>query len=75
MLYPLMSLEVAKSEKHQFDVVVHMQKSPTHKPLLVECSSPFIRLAEYLEMLRAWCKQYLPGLRQPDVLRIGVVGM
>ena len=29
--------------------------------LTVGCSSPFMRLAEHLTALRAWCKQCLPG--------------
>ena len=28
-----------------------------HKSLLQRCSSPFMRLAEHLNALRAWCKQ------------------
>ena len=38
-----------------------MSRSPSHEQLLQGCSSPFMRLAEYLTALRAWCKQSLPG--------------
>ena len=38
-----------------------VQKSPPHKRFLVGCSSPFMRLAEHLTVLRAWCQRYLPG--------------
>ena len=31
------------------------------KVVLVRCSSPFKRLSQHLTLLRAWCKQCLPG--------------
>ena len=37
-----------------FDAVINMQESPPHKRLLVGCSSPFMRLAEHLTVIRAW---------------------
>ena len=36
-------------------------RSPSYERFLKGCSSPFMRLAEHLTALRAWCKQYLPG--------------
>ena len=43
---------------------------PRYKWFLVGCSSLFVRLAEHLAALRAWCTRRLPGRRKPDVLRI-----
>ena len=37
------------------DAVTRMQESPSHKRFLVGCSSPFMRLAEHLTAVRAWC--------------------
>ena len=34
---------------------------PAHKFFLVGCSAPFVRLAEHLTKLRAWCTRCLPG--------------
>ena len=34
-----------------------MQENPPQKRFLVGCSSPFMRLAQHLTALRAWCKQ------------------
>ena len=36
-------------------------RSPSYERLLVGCSSASMRLAEHLTVLRAWCKQCLPG--------------
>ena len=49
--------------------------SPSYERFLEGCSSPFMRLAEHLTALRAWCKQCLPGWWKSDVLRPGGVGM
>ena len=43
------------------DAVIHMQGNPPQKRILVGCSSPFMRLAEHITALRAWCKQCMPG--------------
>ena len=44
------------------DAVIHVQKRPPQKRLfLLGCSSPFMRLAPNLAVIRAWCKQCLPG--------------
>ena len=43
------------------DTVIHMQENPSQKRFLTGRSSPFVRLAEHLTALRAWCKQCLPG--------------
>ena len=40
---------------NSFNAVIHMQESPPHKRFSVGCSSPFLRLAEHLTALRAWC--------------------
>ena len=40
-----------------FDAVIHLQECPPHKRFIVGCSSPFIRLAQHLSTLRAWCEQ------------------
>ena len=37
--------------------------------------SPFMRLAEHLTAIRAWCKHSLPGRCQPDELRPGIKGI
>ena len=50
-------------------------RNPPHDRFLGGCSSPFMRLAERLTALRAWCKQCLPGRCSPDVLRPGIVRM
>ena len=50
-------------------------RSPSYERFLEKCSAPFMRLAEHLTALRAWCKQCLPDWRKPDVLRPGMVGM
>ena len=46
-----------------------------HKRFLARCSaicsSPFMRLAEHLAVLLAWCKQCLPGRWKPYVLPSG----
>ena len=36
-------------------------RSPPHMRFLVGCSSPSMRLAEHLTVLRAWCTQCLAG--------------
>ena len=36
-------------------------RSPSYERFLEGCSSPFIRRAEHLTALRAWCKQCLPA--------------
>ena len=36
-------------------------RSPSYERLLEICSLPFMRLAENLPALRAWCKEYLLG--------------
>ena len=33
----------------------------------------FMRLAQHLAALRGWCKQCLPGLLKPDVLRPAII--
>ena len=38
-----------------FDAVIRMQESSPQNIFLVGCSSPFMRLAEYLTAFRAWC--------------------
>ena len=38
---------------NSFHDVTHMQENPAHKRFLVGCSSPFLRLAEHLQALRA----------------------
>ena len=60
---------------NSFDAVMHVQESPPHKRLVVGCGSPFMRLAEHLTVLRAWCKQCGPGRRKPGMLRPSIVGM
>ena len=45
-------------------------RSPSFERFLEGCSSPFMRLAEHLTALCAWCKHCLP-----DVLRPGLVRM
>ena len=52
-----------------------MCRSPFYERFLEGCSSPFMRLAEHLTTLRAWCKQCLLVLWKLDVLRPGIVGM
>ena len=49
--------------------------SPSYERFLEGCRSPFMRHAEHLTAIRAWCKQCLPGRLKPDVLRPGTVGM
>ena len=61
---PLLSLEVVtpENESIQFiNAVIHMQENLPQKRFLVRCSSPFVRLAQNITALCAWCKQYLPG--------------
>ena len=36
-----------------------MCRRPSYERFLEECSSPFMRLAEHLTLLRAWCKQHV----------------
>ena len=71
-------LEVATLRKQikLVDAVIYTQETPPLKRLLLKvgCSSPFVQLARHLTAVRAWCKQYLPGQRKPDVLRPGIVG-
>ena len=52
-----MSLEVATPESkiNSLDAVINMQETPPQKRFVVGCSSPFVRLAEHLTALRAWC--------------------
>ena len=50
-------------------------RSPSYERSLERCSSPFMRLAEHLTALRAWCKQCLSGWSKPDVLRPDIVRM
>ena len=45
----------------------------SYERFLEGCSSPFMRLAEHVTALRAWCKQCVSGRRKPDVLCPGVV--
>ena len=40
---------------NSFDAVIHLFASLPQKRFLVGCSSPFMRLAENLTALRAWC--------------------
>ena len=44
-----------------FDTVIRMQGSLPQKRFLIGCSSAFMRIAEHLSPLRAWCKKSLPG--------------
>ena len=53
IVYPMLSLEVvAMTQINQFDAVIHMQESPSHKLFGVRCSSPFMRLVQPLMALR-----------------------
>ena len=61
MLLPVLSVEVAIPEMKSTHESCHPYSSPPHKRFLVGCSSPFMRLAEHLTALRAWCKQCLLG--------------
>ena len=53
-----------RKQSNSFDAVIHVQESPPHKRFLrvVGCNSNFMRLAQHLTALRAWCKQCLPGI-------------
>ena len=44
-----------------FFVFLHPPPNAPHKWFLVGCSSPFMRLAEHLAALHAWCKRDVPG--------------
>ena len=46
-----------RKQLDSFDAVIHMQERPPTKRFLVGCSSPFMRLAQLITALRAWCKQ------------------
>ena len=57
-----------RKEKNPFEAVNLVCKkvrarrgSPPHKWFIVECSSPFMRLAEHITANRAWCRRCLPG--------------
>ena len=72
-VYPLLYLNVATPENRSINSTLssmYVQESPPHKRflLIVGCSSPFMRLAQHLAALRAWCKQCLSCRRKPDVL-------
>ena len=43
------------------------------KRFLVDCSSPFVRLAEHLTALRAWCTRCLPGLGENPTCSVPVL--
>ena len=51
------------------------RRSPSYERFLEGWSSPFMRFAEHLTALRAWCKRRLPDWWKLDVLRPGMVGM
>ena len=52
-----------------------VQESPPHKRFVVGCSSPFMRLAQHLKALRAWCKQGCLVGKKSDALRPGILVM
>ena len=55
ILYPFLSLEVVTAENKsiQWTLSCICRK--------IECSSPFMRLAQHLTALRAWCNVFLVG--------------
>ena len=57
MVHPLLPLEVTTPENKSIRSTQssNMQESPPQKRLLVMCSSPFMRLAQHITALRAWC--------------------
>ena len=57
------------------EAVIHC-KSVSQAVFVVECSSPFVRLAQDLPALGAWCIQNLPGRckKKTDVLRPALWG-
>ena len=67
--YPLLSLEwphqrtkdKALALSSMSEKVGTRCRSPSYERFLEGCSSSFLRLAEHLTVLRAWCKQHLPG--------------
>ena len=61
-----------RKQSNSFDAVIHVQESPPHKRFLrvVGCNSNFMRLAQHLTALRAWCKQCVSGRwKKLDMLR------
>ena len=57
------------------DAVSHVQENAPQKRFVVGCSPPFMRLAQHLTALRAWCKQCLPRRQKPDMLCPGIAAM
>ena len=53
----VITLSHGHTGKHvnSFHAVIHMRGSSPHERFLAGCSSPFMRLAEHLTALRAWC--------------------
>ena len=50
-----------RNQFNSVDAVVRMQENPPQKRVFVGCSSRFMRLAQHVTALRAWCKQCLPA--------------
>ena len=69
IVFPLLSLEVATPESKSGHATLSSVcrkvrarcQDPPHKRFLVGCCSPFMRLAEHLTALRAWCRRCLLG--------------
>ena len=60
IVHSVLLLEVATPENKSVHSTLSfkIQKVLPHRWFLLGCSSPFLRLAQHLTALRAWCKKF-----------------